>query len=70
MEDVYKHDIITTRVHVLIGLMISAFARGFQVLEKPEYLELAIGAAQFIRDNLYKPNSGHLLRNAYRDSSR
>ena len=51
------------------GLTISAFARGHQVLDRPEYLEKAIGAAQFVRDNLYSRESGQLLRNAYRESS-
>jgi uncharacterized protein YyaL (SSP411 family) len=36
------------------GLMISAFARAAQVLGEPNYLERAIGAAEFVRDNLMR----------------
>lgn len=35
------------------GLMISAFARGYQILEDPRYLEAADRAAAFIVENLY-----------------
>lgn len=42
------------------GLMISAFARGYSVLEEPRYLEAARKAAMFLRENLWK--NGGLLR--------
>src|SRR3984893_9045522 len=35
------------------GLMISAYARGAQVLNEPRYLESAVRAAKFVRANLY-----------------
>ncbi len=35
------------------GLMISAFARGAQVLGDPSYLEAATRAAEFVRQKLY-----------------
>jgi uncharacterized protein YyaL (SSP411 family) len=44
------------------GLMISAFARGYQVLDDPRYLEAATKAAQFIRSKLYDPQTGRLIR--------
>lgn len=44
------------------GLMISAFARAYQVLEDPRYLAAALRAASFIRANLYDPKSGQLFR--------
>ncbi|MBN1762668.1 MAG: thioredoxin domain-containing protein [Methanomicrobia archaeon] len=46
------------------GLMISAFALGYQVFRDNRYLEAAMSAARFIRDNLRK--DGRLLRR-YRD---
>jgi len=48
------------------GLMISAFARGAQVLDSPEYLASAQKAAHFIRENLWK--NGQLLR-SYRQGA-
>lgn len=48
------------------GLMISAFARAYQVLDDPSYLESADRATTFIMKNLYTPSSHHLLRR-YRD---
>ena len=42
------------------GLMISAYAKAGQVLNKNEYIETAKRAAQFILDHLYK--EGRLLR--------
>jgi hypothetical protein len=47
------------------GLMISAFARGAQVLGGPNYLETAKRAAEFIRRNLYDEKT-HTLRRSYR----
>ena len=48
------------------GLMISAFARGAQVLNDPAYLEAATRAATFLSKQLYDPNRRVLLRN-YRE---
>lgn len=48
------------------GLMISAFARGAQVLNEPRYLEAAIRAAKFLRSNLYDPKE-KLLYRSYRN---
>ncbi len=44
------------------GLMISAFARAYQVLDEPTYLEAARKSAQFIKSKLYNAKSGILLR--------
>ena len=44
------------------GLMISAFARAFQILEDEDYLTAATAATAFVRKNLYTPASGILLR--------
>jgi uncharacterized protein YyaL (SSP411 family) len=49
------------------GLMISAYARGAQVLDEPRYLEIATRAANFLRTNLYEEKSKLLYRN-YRGS--
>jgi uncharacterized protein len=48
------------------GLMISAYARGAQVLDEPRYLEAATRAAKFVRANLYDDKSKLLFRN-YRE---
>ena len=48
------------------GLMISAYARGAQVLDEPRYLEAATRAAQFLRTHLYEQKSKLLFRN-YRE---
>jgi uncharacterized protein YyaL (SSP411 family) len=48
------------------GLMISAFAKGAQVLDDARYLEAAQKAAGFILSRMYDPTSGILLRR-YRD---
>ena len=45
------------------GLMISAYARGAQVLDEPRYLEVATRAAKFLRTNLYEEKSKLLYRN-------
>jgi hypothetical protein len=45
------------------GLMISAYARGAQVLDEPRYLEIAARAAKFVRTNLYEGKSKLLYRN-------
>jgi uncharacterized protein YyaL (SSP411 family) len=49
--------------------MISAFARGYQVLNEERYLERALKAAVFLREQLYCMESGKLLRNACRESN-
>jgi uncharacterized protein YyaL (SSP411 family) len=48
------------------GLMISAFARGAQILNDPVYLEAATCAAGFIRAELYDESRKVLVRN-YRE---
>jgi uncharacterized protein len=48
------------------GLMISAFARGAQVLGEPAYLEVATRAARFVRTQLYDESRKVLVRN-YRE---
>jgi uncharacterized protein YyaL (SSP411 family) len=48
------------------GLMISAFARAYQVLDDEEYLRRARRGAEFILENLYDKGSGTLYRR-YRD---
>ncbi|CAN5355895.1 thioredoxin domain-containing protein [soil metagenome] len=48
------------------GLMISALARGAQVLGDPTYLETARRAATFVREKLYD-SSSHTLRRSYRE---
>jgi len=45
------------------GLMISAYARGAQVLDDPRYLEIATRAAKFLSANLYDKKSKLLYRN-------
>ena len=47
------------------GLMISAFARGAQILNNAGYLKVARKAAGFIMNNLYHPDKGLVHR--YRD---
>ena len=44
------------------GLMISAFARAYQVLDDPQYLSAATKSAQFIRTKLYDAKTGRLVR--------
>jgi hypothetical protein len=48
------------------GLMISAFARGAQVLGEPAYMEAATRAAKFLRAELYDESRKVLFRN-YRE---
>jgi uncharacterized protein len=48
------------------GLMISAYARGAQVLDEPRYLESATRAAIFLRANLYD-GKNKLLYRSYRN---
>ncbi|MEO7167583.1 MAG: thioredoxin domain-containing protein [Spartobacteria bacterium] len=44
------------------GLMISAYARGAQILGDSSYLETATRAAQFVREKLYDPKTHTLIR--------
>ena len=48
------------------GLMISAYARGAQVLNDPSYLTMAMRAATFVRNQLYDEGKKELVRN-YRE---
>ena len=48
------------------GLMISAFAKGAQILDEPRYADAARGAASFMRRHLWDETRGVLLRR-YRD---
>jgi uncharacterized protein YyaL (SSP411 family) len=50
------------------GLMISAFARAYQVLDDPAYLEIANKAADFVRQKLYSAKTNTLLR-SYRQGA-
>lgn len=45
-----------------VGLMISALAQAYDALRDEKYLELAEGAAKFIKDRLYDPDKKKLLR--------
>ncbi|XP_030840425.1 spermatogenesis-associated protein 20-like [Strongylocentrotus purpuratus] len=49
------------------GLMISGFSRAGQVLQAPEFTKRAEQAVTFIRQHLYDPSTGCLLRSAYRN---
>jgi uncharacterized protein YyaL (SSP411 family) len=51
------------------GLMISAFARAYQVLGDKTYLESAQRAANFLKNNLYDPQTQELYRR-WRDNDR
>jgi hypothetical protein len=44
------------------GMMISAFAKGAQVLGEDRYADAAAGAAKFLRDRLWDEARGVLLR--------
>jgi uncharacterized protein YyaL (SSP411 family) len=48
------------------GLMISAFARAYQVLDEPEYLQAAERAADFVLNKIHNPQTKTLKRR-YRD---
>jgi uncharacterized protein len=50
------------------GLMISAFARAYQVLDDPAYLQVANKAADFIEQKLYRADKETLLR-SYREGA-
>ncbi len=47
--------------------MISGLSHSSMALGDHTHLELARGAAAFIRRTLYKEDTGLLIRNAYRD---
>jgi uncharacterized protein YyaL (SSP411 family) len=49
------------------GLMISAFAKAYQVLQEPIYLDRALKAARFFKQNMYHETTGTLIR-SYRES--
>nr|XP_054762838.1 spermatogenesis-associated protein 20-like isoform X1 [Lytechinus pictus] len=49
------------------GLMMSGFSRAGQVLQSPEFTQRAEEAAMFIKQHLYDPSTGCLLRSAYRN---
>jgi len=44
------------------GLMISAYARAYQVLGDPQYLLAATKSAQFVKTKLYDASTGRLVR--------
>jgi hypothetical protein len=44
------------------GLMISAYARAYQVLDDPQYLAAATKSAQFVKAKLYDATTGKLIR--------
>ncbi len=48
------------------GLAISAFARAGAALKEPRYTAAAAGAAAFVRERLYEPQT-HSLKRRYRD---
>ncbi len=50
------------------GLMVSGFAKGFQLLAEPRYLEAAQCAARFLLEKLYSKEKGRLLR-SYRGAA-
>jgi uncharacterized protein YyaL (SSP411 family) len=50
------------------GLMISAFARAYQVLNDPAYMQAANKAADFIQQKLYRADTNTLLR-SYRQGA-
>ncbi len=50
------------------GLMISAFARGAEVLDDPAYLKAANKAADFVRQKLFRTETNTLLR-SYREGA-
>jgi uncharacterized protein YyaL (SSP411 family) len=50
------------------GLMIAAFARAYQVLDDPAYLQVANKAADFIHQMLYRADTNTLLR-SYREGA-
>jgi len=60
---------------MIVGMMISAFAKASQVLADAAYLEKALKAIQFVQRELYCTDpsaaaiNGRLLRSCYVDSS-
>lgn len=51
-----------TLLNASIGLMISGLAQAYQAFQNPNILDLATGAADFIHEQLYKPDTKILLR--------
>lgn len=51
------------------GLMISAFAKGYQILEDPASLQAAQKAARFLQENLVEPKTGR-LHHSWREGER
>ena len=49
------------------GLMISAFAKGAQILDEPRYADAARGAASFIRAAVCMTSRAAILLRRYRD---
>lgn len=49
--------------------MISGFARAAQALSDASYAQRAVKCADFVRKELYREDSGILLRSAYIDSA-
>ena len=43
-------------------MMISALARGARVLDEPRYLQAALRAEAFLKENLVRAGDGQLLR--------
>jgi len=62
-------------ISMIVGMMISAFAKAGQVLGDTLYLQRALEAIQFVQKELYRADfsaatvSGRLLRSCYVDSS-
>ena len=50
------------------GLMIAGLAVAARVLGNEEYVKMAEKSARFVLSNLYNPDKGVLMRNAYRDT--
>ena len=51
------------------GLAVSAFARAYQVLGDPAYLDAATKAAGFLQASLYDPKTGQLSRSYHQGAS-
>lgn len=74
MVSTVQATIVVTVYYVLmwtfVGLMISGFARSYQVFGTKSFLEKAIHAAEFVKKYLYNSETGTLARTAYRDVNR
>ncbi|XP_005092543.1 spermatogenesis-associated protein 20 isoform X2 [Aplysia californica] len=51
------------------GLMISGFAKGAQALSDPTLVTRAVGAARFLKENMFVSETGILLRSSYTSES-